>query len=92
MSVDRQYGLHELPGTEQPAPTPAAAKTTVSPGFELQMRGYVNAIWAKLEQLEGMIDDFEAWRAEVALFLKANSGIDPRAPPGPPKARGRPRG
>lgn len=81
MSVTRQYGVHELPGTEQPAPGPA--KTTVSAGFELQMRGYVNAIWAKVAELEGKVDGFEGWRDEVALFLKERAGIDPRVSPRP---------
>ena len=81
MSINRQYGVHELPGTEQPAPAPA--KTTVSAGFELQMRGYVNQIWAKVTELEGRVDDFEAWREEVALFLKERAGIDPRVSPRP---------
>lgn len=81
MSVDRQFGVHELPGTEQPAPA-AVKRDTVSAGFELQVRGYVNEIWARLAELDGRIDDFQAWRAEVALFLKASTGIDPRVRPG----------
>jgi hypothetical protein len=78
MSVDRQFGVHELPGAEQPAP--AMKRETVSAGFELQMRGYVNAIWAKLATLEGRIDD-----CAIALALKDATGIDPRvsASPGP---------
>ena len=56
MSVDRQFGVHELPGTEQPAPSPAKTKTTVSAGFELQTRGYINAMWAKIVELEGRIE------------------------------------
>jgi hypothetical protein len=75
VSIDRQYGVHELPGTEQPAPAPS--KTTVSAGFELTMRGYVNAIWARLSGLEGRIDGFEAWRADIAEALKEATGIDP---------------
>jgi len=50
MSIDRQFGMHEIPGTEEPAP--AAKRETVSAGFELQMRGYVNQIWSKLGELE----------------------------------------
>jgi hypothetical protein len=83
MSISRQYGLHELPGTEEPAPQ--MKRETVSAGFELQMRGYVNAIWAKIAELEGKIDDFEGWRTAIALALKDATGIDPRnsnsAPP-----------
>lgn len=92
MSVDRQFGVHELPGTEQPAPAPA--KTTVSAGFELQMRGYVNAIWAKvvelegkLDDFEGKVDDFEGWRSEIAEALKERTGIDPRSPLKAPRGR-----
>ena len=77
MSIDRQFGVHELPGTEQPAPQ--AKRETVSAGFELQMRGYVNAIWAKVAELEGRIDDFEGWRTAIALALHERTGIDPRA-------------
>jgi hypothetical protein len=54
VSIDRQYGLHELPGTEEPAPAPR--REAVSAGFEAQMRGYVNAIWAKIAELEAKID------------------------------------
>jgi hypothetical protein len=77
MSIDRQFGVHELPGAEQPAPQ--MKRETVSAGFELQMRGYVNAIWAKLAELEGKIDDFEGWRTAIALALKDATGIDPRS-------------
>ena len=76
MSIDRQFGVHEIPGTEQPAPT--AKRETLSAGFEAQMRGYVNAIWAKLAVLEGRIDDFEGWRTAIALALKDATGVDPR--------------
>ena len=76
MSVSRQFGLHELPGTEEPAPQ--RPRETVSAGFELAMRGYVNAIWAKLSEIEGRIDDFEGWRADIAEALKEATGIDPR--------------
>jgi hypothetical protein len=75
MSIDRQYGMHEIPGTEAPAPQ---KRETVSGGFELQMRGYVNAIWAKLAELEGKIDDFEGWRIDIAEALKQATGFDPR--------------
>lgn len=78
MSIDRQFGVHEIPGAEQPAPT--SKRETVSAGFESQMRGYVNAIWAKLAELEGKIDDFEGWRTAIALALKDATGVDPRKP------------
>jgi hypothetical protein len=73
MSVERQFGVHEIPGTEEAAPA-----RTVSAGFEGQMREYVNAIWAKLASLEGRIEDFEGWRTTIALALKDATGIDPR--------------
>lgn len=76
MSISRQYGLHELPGAEQPAPQPR--RDTVSAGFESQMREYVNAVWAKLAELEGRIDDFQGWRTDIAEALKEVTGIDPR--------------
>ena len=77
MSIDRQFGVHEIPGTEEPAPT--LKRETVSAGFESQMRAYVNAIWAKIAELEGKIDDFEGWRTAIALALRDATGIDPRA-------------
>ena len=76
MSIDRQFGVHEIPGTEEPAPQPR--RDTVSAGFEAQIREYVNAIWAKIAALEGRIDDFEGWRTVIALALKDATGIDPR--------------
>lgn len=76
MSMDRQYGVHEIPGAEEPAPT--RRPETVSAGFESQMRGYVNQIWSKLAELEGKIDDFAGWRADIAEALKASTGFDPR--------------
>jgi hypothetical protein len=92
MSIDRQFGVHEIPGTEEPAPT--MKRETVSAGFEAQMRGYINAIWAKLAELEGKIDDFDGWRTAIALALKDATGIDPRVSSrpmlvsGPGEARG----
>jgi hypothetical protein len=82
MSVERQFGVHEIPGTEEPAPT--RRPETVSAGFELQMRTYVNAIWVKLAALEGRIEDFEGWRTAIALALKDATGIDPRSSQGRP--------
>ena len=42
--------MHEIPGTEEPAP--AVKRETVSAGFEMQMRGYVNQIWARIGELD----------------------------------------
>jgi hypothetical protein len=53
-NISRQFGVHELPGTEEPAPQPK--RETVSAGFETQMRGYVAAIWDKIAALEGKVD------------------------------------
>jgi hypothetical protein len=49
LSIDRQFGMHEIPGTEEPAPQ---KRETVSAGFEMQMRGYVNQIWARIGELD----------------------------------------
>ena len=76
MSIDRQFGVHEIPGTEEPAPQPK--REAVSAGFEAQMREYVNAIWARIASLEGRLDDFEGWRTDIAESLKTATGIDPR--------------
>jgi hypothetical protein len=75
MSVDRQFGVHEIPGTEAPV---AQKPRTMSAGFEGQVRGYVDAIWLKIAELEGRIDDFEGWRTVIAMALKDATGIDPR--------------
>ena len=64
MSISRQYGLTEIPGTEEPAPTPKRA--AVSLGFESQMRDYVGAIWLKMGELERKVVSLEAWRAGLA--------------------------
>ena len=60
-NISRQYGLTEIPGTEEPAPTPKRA--AVSLGFESQMRDYVGAIWLKMGELERKVVSLEAWRA-----------------------------
>jgi hypothetical protein len=88
MSIDRQYGVHELPGTEEPAPQ--IKRETVSAGFELQVRGYVSAIWAKIAELEGKIEDFAGWRTAIALALKDATGIDPRNSTSPNPSREKP--
>jgi hypothetical protein len=48
VSIDRQFGVHEIPGTEEPAPT--RRPETVSAGFESQMRNFINQIWSKLAE------------------------------------------
>lgn len=83
MSVDRQFGVHELPGTEQPVPQ--ARREPVSAGFELQMRGYVNAIWAKLAELEGKIEILGSSRPLLAAGDGARGGREDIRPPSSPK-------
>ena len=87
MSIDRQFGVHELPGTEQPAP--ALKRETVSAGFELQMRGYVNAIWAKLAELEGRLDG-EASSASAAAGEARGGRERLRSPSSPKPSLGKP--
>lgn len=64
MSISRQYGLTEIPGTEEPAPTPK--RVAVSLGFESQMRDYVGAIWLKMGELERKVVSLEEWRVGLA--------------------------
>ena len=64
MSISRQYGLTEIPGTEEPAPAPKRA--AVSLGFESQMRDYVGAIWLKMGELERKVVSLEEWREGLA--------------------------
>jgi hypothetical protein len=61
-NISRQYGVHEIPGTEEEAPNKARQ---VSAGFEASMRDYIGAIWVKLGELEHSIDDFKEWREEL---------------------------
>jgi hypothetical protein len=48
MSIDRQFGVHEVPGAERATP----AQKPMSGGAELELRGYINAIWAKISEIE----------------------------------------
>jgi hypothetical protein len=87
MSISRQFGVHEVPGTEEEAPRP---RREVSAAFEANMRDYVSAIWAKLGELEGKIEGFEAWRDEIAHWLRVQRSPGPVSlvsspPPHPPK-------
>ena len=63
-NISRQYGLTEIPGTEEPAPAPKRA--AVSLGFESQMRDYVGAIWLKMGELERKVVSLEEWREGLA--------------------------
>ena len=83
MSVDRQFGVHELPGTEQPAPQ--IKRETVSAGFEMQMRGYVNAIWAKLGELEGRIEAVSSRPLLASAAGEARGGRERIRSPSSPK-------
>jgi hypothetical protein len=61
-NISRQYGVHEIPGTEEEAPNRARQ---VSAGFEGQMRDYVGAIWLKMGELERKVVSLEEWREEL---------------------------
>lgn len=82
MSVDRQFGVHEIPGTEAEAPNPARQ---VSAGFEGQMRDYVAAIWVKISELERFNASFQEFREEVDYRL-THPSASPAAPAGGPFA------
>jgi hypothetical protein len=74
MSINRQYGVHEIPGTEAEAPNQARQ---VSAAFEGQMRDYIAAIWVKLGELEHVIEDFKAWREELNYRLLSRVSPEP---------------
>lgn len=65
-NISRQYGVHEIPGTEEEAPNRARQ---VSAGFEGQMRDYVGAIWLKMGELERKVVSLEEWREELSYRL-----------------------
>jgi hypothetical protein len=62
MSIDRQFGVYEIPGTETEAPN---QRREVSAGFEGQMRDYVGAIWLKMGELERKVVNLEEWREDL---------------------------
>jgi hypothetical protein len=90
VSISRQFGVHEVPGTEEEAPRP---KREVSAAFEGQVRDYVSAIWLKLGELEGKIEGFEAWRDDIARWLMVQRSPGPVSlvsSPGDGEGAGRP--
>jgi hypothetical protein len=58
MSVDRQFGVHEIPGTEEPAPQ--MKRESVSAGFESQMRNFINQIWSKLAEHDALLAEISS--------------------------------
>lgn len=76
-NISRQYGVHEIPGTEEEAPNKARQ---VSAGFEGQIRDYIGAIWVKLGELEHSIDDFKEWREELNYRLMSRVSPGPLSP------------
>ena len=78
MSIDRQFGVHEIPGTEEPAPQ---AKRTVSASFEASMRDYVGAIWLKIGELERKVVNLEEWREELNYRLASRVSPEPERLP-----------
>lgn len=78
MSVERQFGVHEIPGTEEPAPQ--VRRDSVSAGFESQMRDYVNAIWAKLANLESQLQAMSS-QGRPVLVSEAREARGERAAP-----------
>jgi hypothetical protein len=73
MSIDRQYGLHEIPGAEVEAPNRARQ---VSAGFEGQMRDFIGALWVEVADFKRRIERLEEAREEMTYRLKAS----PREP------------
>jgi len=65
-NISRQFGVHEIPGTEVEAPNTARQ---VSASFEGQMRDYVGSIWLKIGELERKVVNLEEWREELNYRL-----------------------
>jgi hypothetical protein len=97
-NISRQYGLHEIPGTEEEAPNKARQ---VSVGFESQMRDYVGSIWLKIGELERTVLSLQEWREEMNYRLqkplpspllaaageaRGERAAPPSSPPKPPRA------
>jgi hypothetical protein len=80
MSIDRQFGVHEIPGTEEPAP--AAPRATVSAGFEAQMRNFINQIWSKLAEHDEKLSELSS--AGRPMLVTDDGGARGEAHPGPP--------
>jgi hypothetical protein len=91
LSIDRQFGVHEIPGTEIEAPNKARQ---VSANFEGQMRDYVGSIWLKIGELERKVVNLEEWREELNYRQASRVSPEPlssaASPPakatGPPKS------
>jgi hypothetical protein len=76
-NISRQYGLHEIPGTEVETPN---ARRQVSANFESQMRDYVGSIWLKMSELERKVVNLEEWRDELNYRLASRVSPEPLPP------------
>jgi hypothetical protein len=80
-NISRQYGLHEIPGTEVETPNP---RRQVSANFESQMRDYVGSIWLKMSELERKVVNLEEWRDELNYRLASRVSPEPPSAATPP--------
>jgi hypothetical protein len=76
MSMDRQFGIHEIPGTEEPAPKRDTA------GLEKQ----INQIWSKLAEHDEKLAEISS-QGRPLLVSDVREARGERAPPAlsPPK-------
>lgn len=88
MSIDRQFGVHEIPGTEEPAPQPRAA--TVSAGFEAQMRQFINQIWSKLAEHDAKLAEMSSHGRPMLVSDDGGAAKGERVARAPPKPDGKP--
>jgi hypothetical protein len=79
MSMDRQFGIHEIPGTEEPAPKRDAA------GLEKQ----INQIWSKLAEHDEKLAEISSQGRPMLVSdggeARGERAAPPPAPPKPPE-------
>ena len=83
-NISRQFGVHEIPGTEVEAPNTARQ---VSASFEGQMRDYVGSIWLKIGELERKVVNLEEWREELNYRLASRVSPEPLSSAASPPAK-----
>jgi hypothetical protein len=88
VSIDRQFGVHEIPGTEEPAPQ--GKRESVSAGFELQVRGFINAIWAKLAEHDAKLSEMSSQGRPLLVADDGGAARGERVAPSPPKPEPKP--
>lgn len=87
MSIDRQFGVHEIPGTEEAAPI---KRETLSADFEAQMRNFINQIWSKLAEHDAQLALMASQGRPLLVADEAGEARGETALPSPPKPESKP--